>query len=1245
MASNIEIHHIIPTSVYGALALDIDRWTNGEFEVDAVYNLMPVAADDNVAGATAGGSPLHYNHLELNSVLLRILRDIRDNANLTDVQRGAEFKAIQSYFRQALDYSPTDGETFNETYPTFLNPADPAARAYLAKHEHAGLQAYYLEKFDYQKIRQTSTFQVAMDGGAQDGSFADPGADVTVIPRGPLFDHPSSPPDELNAGLAREHFGILDVPGNSGAFVWDRAKFGFSNDYVSSVSDGVRPYAKAAAGETKTWIDVTELVARFIADENGSVSFEEAMALATDFMNKLKSAASHPEFEASLKHGLTSGIGSAIGDMAEALDALYEPLKNAIVTGDWTDFGKAAVAFGFSSLITSAAIGGVTVVIGATLGAPVAGLVSLGVVAWGIHDGVQALISLGNKIQRDLAEFVASNEQPIDEAFIRAAIAELFDQAGNPNFAFKNIVDAVQTFAAADGADHTIVDHKSSFDDTHATMAVATQGNDIVHGSSQNDIVYAGGGDDMIEGGLGRDILIGGSGSDTFVDSVTQAANGRQNENDVYFGGSEYNGALANYLNWLINPTETDTVRYTVDSMLEDDPETPENEAELQREGVTVEGLEITPLGTREVIKITVQDEATGVSGTDLLFGIEKVELSNRADSIHLNGAMLDVPIVIDLGKSGRVESELPDGETLTHNAFTVNVDVADYSDVDNGLIFIRGVVADHSEVNLEDHVFTTDGLSEELAAITDYATGGLLGTNHKLKIEGADKIILTDHDDVLVSADYGSIVYTGEGDDKVYFQDGVAIADLSANDRISLMGVFTLYGGLKNGWSESPWAWGPYGTAYGLNDSGELVISNVFWNVRHPDENGVMQNEVATTYLLNYADTLVDVPGGGQLGAGHLFLLEYKMQTVLFRDMTQDMIGKASALGEGAFDLLAWKAKIMSGTSLYGGADPLVLDLDGDGVELTPRDRAKARFDIDGDLYSETTGFVGGDDGLLVRDINGNGKIDSGDEMFGKGTTSGFEVLKVLDGNLDGVVDAGDNGLADFNGDGVVGADDDFNDLQIWQDADEDLVTDVGELKSVSEWNITSFAVPTEIVVPGTAENPDVISGNTVNQVATYTKGDGTTHTVADVLFRVENQDTVYVGAPITISETVLDLPDLKGYGTLVSLREAMSVRPESEAAVRDALLNMNTPVLADLRASIHPILQSWALGSPLKIDGVAQTGVLAQGTYEDMIFIRDEDGIVDYTTSVPLLVGRWSCGLRMAQNWMSLCRTTVRR
>lgn len=90
--------------------------------------------------------------------------------------------------------------------------------------------------------------------------------------------------------------------------------------------------------------------------------------------------------------------------------------------------------------------------------------------------------------------------------------------------------------------------------------------------------------------------------------------------------------------------------------------------------------------------------------------------------------------------------------------------------------------------------------------------------------------------------------------------------------------------------------------------------------------------------------------------------------------------------------------------------ADPLVLDLDGDGLELSDVKEGTA-FDITGDGEKEKTAFVAGGDAFLAIDHNLNGVIDSGKELFGDqhGARNGFEELRKYDENLDNLIDQQD--------------------------------------------------------------------------------------------------------------------------------------------------------------------------------------------------------------------------------------------
>ena len=75
------------------------------------------------------------------------------------------------------------------------------------------------------------------------------------------------------------------------------------------------------------------------------------------------------------------------------------------------------------------------------------------------------------------------------------------------------------------------------------------------------------------------------------------------------------------------------------------------------------------------------------------------------------------------------------------------------------------------------------------------------------------------------------------------------------------------------------------------------------------------------------------------------------------------------------------------SGAHTIQRYDPLSLDLDGDGLETTAAHTAGVLFDHDGDGIAHGSGWIAADDGLLVLDRNGNGRIDTSAELFGDHT------------------------------------------------------------------------------------------------------------------------------------------------------------------------------------------------------------------------------------------------------------------
>jgi Ca2+-binding RTX toxin-like protein len=247
---------------------------------------------------------------------------------------------------------------------------------------------------------------------------------------------------------------------------------------------------------------------------------------------------------------------------------------------------------------------------------------------------------------------------------------------------------------------------------------------------------------------------------------------------------------------------------------------------------------------------------------------------------------------------------------------------------------------------------------------------------------------------------------------------------------------------------------------------------------------------------------------------------------------------------------------------------DPLVLDLDGDGLELTALDGSATFFDVDADGVLERTGWVGPNDGLLVHDDNGNGIADGIGELFGNASVDGFEVLAPFDTNSDGKVDANDARFAD---------------LLVWRDVNADGVAASGEMFTLSQLGITSINVSSQQSGTG-------LNGNTIARTGSFSRSNGSTGTVGSVWFALEEPTSPMEIPANADTGNLRYLPNLGTGGAVPDLRTAMFFDPTLKGMVENLVLqNNNINSFQQFRdGGFLDILYRWIGVSPSGAGGV---------------------------------------------------------
>ncbi len=189
---------------------------------------------------------------------------------------------------------------------------------------------------------------------------------------------------------------------------------------------------------------------------------------------------------------------------------------------------------------------------------------------------------------------------------------------------------------------------------------------------------------------------------------------------------------------------------------------------------------------------------------------------------------------------------------------------------------------------------------------------------------------------------------------------------------------------------------------------------------------------------------------------------------------------------------------------------DPVVIDLGGSGITPTTMSGG-THFDWNGTGFAEETGWISSGNAFLVQNVSSTSQITSGAQFI----TSAAQ-LAALDTNGDNKIDADDAS---------------WNTLSVWVNGTG---TGTGQLLTLAQAGIESL----NLVSGGSSVS---VNGDTVMTIGSVTMTDGTTRALGDVTFATDPAVTQQLN-PVTAPADVQVLPDVTGFGNVMSLQQALA-------------------------------------------------------------------------------------------------------
>ncbi|MFM0158551.1 MULTISPECIES: beta strand repeat-containing protein [Paraburkholderia] len=228
---------------------------------------------------------------------------------------------------------------------------------------------------------------------------------------------------------------------------------------------------------------------------------------------------------------------------------------------------------------------------------------------------------------------------------------------------------------------------------------------------------------------------------------------------------------------------------------------------------------------------------------------------------------------------------------------------------------------------------------------------------------------------------------------------------------------------------------------------------------------------------------------------------------------------------------------------------DPVVLDLSGNGINLTSLNGSPTYFDFANNGFAQQSSWVGAGTGILCLDPNGAAITSSGQLI------ESFSQLEQLSGGAQ-VIDAS-NPL--------------FSELRVWvADTATGNAAGEGSLYTLAQLGIVSINLAAIL-------SNQSIDGNAVNYVSSFTLSDGATHEIAAVSLS-QNTTATIPDTAVAVPTSIASLPQVAGAGTVRDLQSAMTLDATLATLVESFAGLPASTSLATITGDVEAIMYEWA-------------------------------------------------------------------